>query len=358
MTDRDGVRDEDVELLRGRLHQLVEDVEPRGDALPKLLSAIRRRRLPRSRPLLAAGGAAVAATAVFLVALLVFPHAPERDAEPVSVRPNSYVAAAGDGAVASFDVVTGRRLGEVGRVPGAVVGPLAADGHRVFAMVANGPHREVVEVAGSRRVASVGPDSSATALAAGGGRVAYLDGGAIAVTGPGAERSIPVPDERIVVDLALDGGGRLAVLTTAPEPGRPGTGTAGSGQTAMHIVEPDATSMTDRPAISTTAECGPIAVAWTGQDLVAAQPVDCAATRTRIATLDGDSGARIGAGVPFETGALDAGQVQLSTDRLGRSLLATTGSRQWLVDGSEVLTVPAPCTSGGGCAGSPGTFRG
>ncbi|GAB3298135.1 hypothetical protein [Parasphingorhabdus pacifica] len=362
MTDRNSGRDEDIALLRNRLNQLVEDVDPPGDALPRLLSATRRRRLPRRRPLLAVGGAAVASTAAFLLALLVFPGEPNRGAEPVSVLPNSYVADSGGGVIASFDVVTGQRLEEIGRVSGVVTGPLAADAQRVFAVVSRGGQRELVEVSSSDSVAALGQEVPATGFAVGAGRVAYADGAAIVIAGGGAERRIPVPGGQRVVDMALDSSGRLAVLatdstdsTSTDSTGEPGS--SKSGRTAIHVVEPDAASA-NRQAIRTGGECGPVAIAWSDGEIATAQPVDCDSTRVRIATVDRESGAQVGAGVPFETGRLEADQVQLSTDRLGRFLLATSDTRQWLVDGADVVEAPSPCDAGDGCAAVPGSFWG
>lgn len=368
MTDRDATRDQEAELLRMRLHQLVDDVEPRGDALPRLLSATRRRRLPRRRPLLAAGGAAVAATAVFLVALLVFPGGSNRGTEPVSVQPNSYVAESEAGVVSSFDVFSGRRIERVGRVSGAIAAPLVADGQRVYAVVSRGNRYEIVEVSGAQRVISSGvAGAQRTVLAAGGGRVAYLDGEGIEISGAGDRRRIPVPAGREVLDLALAADGHLAVLTVG------GPGLNGAPETAsvpleaeplaadrvsIHVVEPGVVSMTERTELRALGECGPVALAWAGRELAVVQPVDCGFTRVRITTLDRDSGEQIGAGVPFEAGMLRTGQVQLSTDRLGRFLLTASGARQWLVDGTHVLPVPSMCSSGASCGDAPGSFWG
>ena len=340
MSDRDGTREE--ELLRAHLHRLVEDVEPRGDSLPRLLASVRRRRSPR-RQLVLAAGAAVAATAVFLVALLAFPE--NRGTEPASVEPNSYVAAPAPDSIAAFNVVTGQQLGRVATLPGAPVGALATDGERVFAIVAAGPRHQIVESSprgGQRVLAEVSPQ--ANLLAAGGGRVAYADRDAVVVRGA-SERRLPVPAGEQVIDLALAADGRLAVLTAAE----------GSRAGVIHLVAPEETSMAR--VIDPHDDCGPLAVTWSGPEVAALRSAGCDTGRVRVATID-DRGRQIGAGLPFEAGRMDAHDVQLSTDRLGRFLVSVAGDRQWLVDGSDVRQVPPACAPEGGCAAVAATFWG
>jgi hypothetical protein len=340
---------DDVDRVRTGLRLLVDDVEPRGDALPRLLAAAHRRKSPR-RPLIAASVVAVTATAVFLVALLVFPVGPPRGTEPVSVAPNSYLAQSQPGVIASFDLVSGRQLQEVGRVSGGGSGVgLAADGDRVYTVVARGTERDLVNVSpnGAQVPVAVLPSGGPSpALAAGAGRVAYAAGGAVVVRRGLDQQRIPVPPGLHVVDLALDSDGRLAVLT-APDPG---------GAAGIHVVEPGAASMTERPPIVLAGRCGPMAIAWVGHDVAALRPVDCTSGRVRVATLDRTSGEQIGAGVPFDAGPAD-GRVGLSADRLGR-FLVSEGARQWLIDGSDVRTVPPACSPAGGCANEPGVFWG
>ncbi|QUH01100.1 hypothetical protein HUO13_09950 [Saccharopolyspora erythraea] len=342
MTPPDDTREE--ALLRAQLHRLVDDVEPRGDALPKLLAAARRRRSPR-RPLFLAAGAAVAATAVFLVALLSLPS---NRTEPASVQPNSYLAVPGRGVIAAFDVVSGRQVREVATIDGEPAEALATDRERIYAIVATGPHRRIVEISadGGQRVVTEALLHSPV-LAAGGGHVAYLDGPAVVVRG-GAERRLPLPRGERVLDLALASDGRLAVLTTRE----------GSQAGLIRIVAPDAVSLTEQPGIAAAGACGPLAIAWSGQELAALRPTDCGSGRARVTTLDSRSGEQIGAGAPFDTGPFDGEDVQLSVDRLGRFLISVAGQRQWLVDGSDVRALPPACAPAGQCAVVPATFWG
>jgi hypothetical protein len=348
---RDCAREEDV--LRGQLHDLVDDVEPRVDALPHVLAAARRRRSPRRRFVMASVAAVgVAATAVFLVTVFALPGQVPRGAEPVSVGPNSYLAEAEPGVIASFDVVSGRQLQQVARLSGRSAGVLAADGNHVYTVVVTGSGREIVEVLpnGEQRVVRGLPgDAQSPVLAARAGRVAFLDRDGVVVLRNGAEQRLPVPPGVRVLDLALDPDGRLAVLTAPVAPGPRG----------IHVVEPGAVSMSERPNIVPAGECGPLAIAWSGREVAALHPVDCASSRVRIATLDRASGEPIGAGVPFDSAPrrLDSG-VRLSSDRLGRFLVGAADGRQWLVDGSDVRTVPPACSPSGACATAPGAFWG
>ncbi|PKW15010.1 hypothetical protein [Saccharopolyspora spinosa] len=341
----DGNSTGDVDLLRAQLHRLVEDVEPKPDALPRLLAATRRRRSPR-RPLLALVGAVAVAAAAFVVASLVIPG--QQEPEPVSVQPDSYLAAPAPGVIASFDVRSGRENQEVARVDGADAGVLATDHDRVYTTVSTSDGRRIVEVLlrGGQRVLP-GDVGDGRLLTAGGERVAYLDGNAVVVVQGGGQRQrIAIPPELRVDDLALADDGRLAVLA----------GQQGSRQSLVLLLAPDATSLAGHVDAVPDATCGPVAIAWSGRDVAALQPVDCGGEQSRVATYAADSGRKIGAGVPFRTPPLAAGQARLSTDPLGRFLVSTKGKGQWLVDGSMIRPIPPACTDDGACAEGPGVF--
>lgn len=342
---KDGNSTRDVDLLRAQLHQLVEDVEPRPDALPRLLAATRRRRSPR-RPLLAVVGAAAVAAAAFVVVSLVgIPG--QQEPEPVSVRPDSYLAAPAPGVIASFDVRSGRENQEVARVDGGDGGVLATDHDRVYTTVSTSDGRRIVEVLlrGGQRVLP-GDIGDGRLLTAGGGRVAYFDGDAVVVVRGSQQQRIAIPPELRVDDLALADDGRLAVLA----------GNQGSRQALVLLLAPDATSLAGHVDAVPDVACGPVAIAWSGSDVAALEPVDCGGEQARVATFAADSGRKIGAGVPFRTPPLAAGEAQLSTDPLGRFLVSTRGKGQWLVDGSVIRPIPPACTDDGACAEGPGVF--
>ncbi|MEU6132646.1 hypothetical protein ABZ805_26005 [Saccharopolyspora sp. NPDC047091] len=333
---------QDVEELRNALHAIVDDVEPRGDTLPRLLAARQRRsRRPSRRPLLAAGGIAVAATAAFLVVLAVVPTGPQAP-EPVSIAPNSYVAAPA-ATLASFDVLSGKRTDVLADLPAPAQGPLAADGNRVYAAVPAAEGSDIVALGADGIVRPVAHRTGAGALAAGDGLVAYSDAGEIVVDGADRPRRIAVPAGQQVDDLAVGNGGRVAVLTS---------------DAAIHVVAPGGTEL-GRPMSPPAGTCGPRALAWADRNLAVLAAADCGgAERMRIATLDADNGQAVGGGTPFSTGGdLGADQVQLSADRVGRYLVSVADGRQWLVDGTDVRPVARPCSESG-CATSPATFWG
>ncbi|MCX2731561.1 hypothetical protein OOZ19_15055 [Saccharopolyspora sp. NFXS83] len=335
-----------VDELRSGLHALVDDVEPRGDTLPRLLAARQRRsRRPSRRPLIAAGGVAVAASAVFLVALAVVPGTSPRQAEPVSIAPNSYVAAPKPGTLASFDVLTGKQHEVLAEVGAPVQGGLAADGDRVYATVPAAGGSDIVVLGPDRIIRPVAHRTgTGTALAAGGGRFAYAEGDGVVVEGTGGPRRIGLPAGEQALDLAVDHDGRLAVLTSRSE---------------IHIVAPGGTELGAPMPTPPAGACAPQALAWSDSDVAVLTPAECGnppAERMRISTLDGDSGAAVGGGVPFDTGgALGAEQVQLSVDRVGRYLVSVADGRQWLVDGADARPV-APACADTGCV--PATFWG
>ncbi|MEV0705501.1 hypothetical protein AB0I53_47375 [Saccharopolyspora sp. NPDC050389] len=341
---KDGNSTRDVDLLRAQLHQFVEDVEPRPDALPRLLAGVRRRRSPR-RPLLAVVGAAAVAAAAFVVAMLAIPG--QHDPEPVSVRPDSYLAAPEPGVIAAFDVLSGREDREVARVEGADTEVLAADHDRIYTVVSTADGRRVVEVnlQGGQRVLP-GEFGDGRLLTAGGGRVAYLDGNAVVVVRGESRQSIAIPPELRVHDLALAEDGRLAVLA----------GEQGSRQAVVLLLAPDANSLAGHVEAVPDAACGPVAIAWSGPDVATLQPVDCDGGQARVATFAANSGRKIGAGVPFRTPPLTAGEARLSADPLGRFLVSTGKQGQWLVDGSVIRPIPPACSGAGACAPGPGTF--
>lgn len=347
MRDRDGARPDD--LLRGQLRRLAEDVEPRPDALPTLLASVRRRRSPR-RSLIATASTAVAATALFLVALLAFPVGEPHGAQPVNVGPQSYAAQPQPGLIATFDVVSGRQLEILARVPDATASPLAADGNRVYVVVPGQTANKVIEIGrgGSQRaVQTISAGQDGTPLAASSGRVAYLDGATLVVSSGDDQRRVPVPSGIRVFDLALDPAGRLAVLS-APDT---------SGPAGIQVLEPDAVSWEMARSISSVRKCGPVAITWSGADLAALQPVVCGSGQMRVTTLDPNGDRQIGGGAPFDAGPrpLDVG-TQLTTDALGRFLVSAPDARQWLVDGAEVRPLAPACASGARCV--PGTFWG
>ena len=347
MRDRDSTPD-DVDLLRARFHELVDDVQPQPDALPRLLAAARRRRSPQ-RGLITVAGATVAATAVFLVALVVSPGKPPQDAAPVSVAPNSYVAQPRPGVIASFDVASGRQLRQLATVAGEPKA-LVADGNRVYSAVSRGPAQSIVEVApdGTQHAVQQAVDTpSPTVLTAGGGRVAYLEKGAVTVSHGSQKHRIPVPPGTRVLELALAGDGRLAALTES------------AGGTAINLTDDTASTLAQRKPIRPVGGCAPLAITWSGANVAALSPTACRpGSPVRVATFNPDSGEQVAAGVPFDAGPGPYEGARLSADRLGRFLVSRTGSRQWLVDGGDVRPVPAPCAPDGGCAVLPATFWG
>lgn len=348
MTDRHDTAD-DVDLVRAQLHCLVDEVEPRPDSLPRLLAASRRRRAPR-RPLIAVAGAAAIAAA-FLVAVVVSPSEPPRMTEPVSTAPNSYIAQAKPGVIASFDVVSGRQLDQVAHVPGTPTGALATDGDRIYTAVSGDTEAGIVEVSadGARRVVE-SRGESVEVLAAGAGRIAYVERDGVVIEQNGAQHRIPARPGLRVIDLALGEDGRLAILAMSDVPGASG----------IYVVDPAAVSIPERPTI-VGLRCAPWAVSWTGTEVAALSPMDCGSSdEVRIGTFDSGSGEQIGAGVPFEvrSGPLDRTNVRLSTDRLGRFLVSGADTRQWLVDGADVLEVPPACAPDGACAEAPAMFWG
>ncbi|RRO19254.1 hypothetical protein EIL87_03835 [Saccharopolyspora rhizosphaerae] len=330
--------DRNVELVRARLHRAVADVEPAPDALPTLLAAARRRRAPYRRPTFLVVAAAVVVAVFAGVAVGV--QTP--DPQPVSVRPGNYVAAVEDGVIASFDVATGREQGEVARITGGEVTELAGDRGRVFAAVSTPEGGRVVEVAaeGQRPLAAVrGP----RALAARGGRVAYAEDDGLVVWSGGTRRVLPTPGMR-VLDLALTDGGRLALLAER------------GGRSELLLTGPDPATVDGARAVG-TGRCAPLAVTGSGQDIAALEPADCDAPgRARVATYAADSGRKLAAGAPFAMPPVPPGEVGLSVDAQGRTLVSAPGAAQWLVDGPDVLPIPLPCATPEPCTTLPATF--
>lgn len=354
------MRYQDEEVLRAELRQLVEDVEPSGDALARVLAAQRRRtrsgrmRWDRSRWLSrrfgAAAGLVVAATAVLLVVLMVVPDQ-SRHTQPVSVRPNSYLAQAEPGVVAAYDVPTGNQVRELATIPDAEVSALVADGDNAYVTTtARDGARQLLRLSPDGRVHTVRRFVPSDVLTARSGRVAYLDGDAVVVEERDKERRIAVPAGVHVRDLALDGDGALAVLTDPVAPGQ---------ANSIRVAEPGATSLTERPPLTVPGECGVLAITWSRDDLAALTRDACRTARVRVATLDRDSGQQVGAGVLFDMGVPSEDlKVALSSDRLGRFLLSTSDARQWVVDGVEARRIPPACTPSGMCARVPATFWG
>ena len=339
-----------VHEVRRRLSEAVDGVEPRPDALPRLLSAARRRRSPR-RPLIAV--VAAGAAAVVAVVATTMQDTGQRQPQPVSVAPNSYVAQPRPGVISSFDVGSGEQLHQLARTP-APGGTLAADRDRVYVAVQRGGEQGIVEIhaSGDQRVVEpMSQEHQVNGLAAGGGRVAYATNGVVVVGEGARQRRLPVPPGDTVLDLAVGDDGRVAVLTRS-EP----------GPTQVHVVGAGETQWSERASVPTPGDCGALAIEWTGPELAALSSVDCAVNaKLRVSTFDPGNGEQIGAGVPFVVAPhrIDPQGVQLSTDRLGRFLVSASGTPQWLVDGGEVSVLPAPCTKDGdSCAAVPSTLWG
>ena len=332
--------DRDTELVRARMHRAVDDVEPAPDSLPRLLAAARRRRrAPYRRPTFLVVAAA-AVVAIFTGVALGFQNP---SPQPVSVRPGNYVAAVGAGTIASFDVASGRSQGEFARIAGGEVTDLAGDQGRVFALVSTSEGGRAVEVTaggGQRVLAGVG---DGRALTAAGGRVAYADGDRVVLWTGGVRRDLPTPGVR-VVDLALSGDGRLALLAER------------TGSAELLLTGPDPSTVEGSLPVQ-TGPCGPLAIAGSGAEIAALEPADCAVPgRARVATYAADSGRKLAAGVPFATPPLHPDHLGLSADPQGRALVSLPGRAQWLVDGPEVLPIPQPCAGSGPCTAVPATF--
>lgn len=330
--------DRDTELVRARLQRAVADVEPAPDSLPRLLAAARRRRAPYRRPTFLVVAAAVVVAVFVGVAVGFQTPTPQ----PVSVRPGNYVAAVGAGVIASFDVASGRRQGELARIAGGEVTELAGDQGRVFAVVSTSEGDRVVEVTagGQRPLADV---RGGRALTANGGRVAYADGDRVVVWTGGARRDLPTPGLR-VLDLALSGDGRLALLAER------------GGPAELLLTGPDPATVDGARPVP-TGSCAPLAITGSGQGIAALEAADCTVPgRARVATYAADSGRKLAAGVPFTTPPFAPDRVGLSADPQGRALVSIPGRAQWLVDGPEVLPLPLPCATTEPCPALPATF--
>ncbi|TDC94488.1 hypothetical protein E1161_08155 [Saccharopolyspora aridisoli] len=212
----------------------------------------------------------------------------------------------------------------------------------MFALVSTSDGRRVVEVTsgGQRDLAEAG---DGRALTAAGGRVAYAEGDRVVLWIGGERRDLPTPELR-VIDLALSGDGRLALLAER------------GGPAELLITDPDPTTVAGSRA-APTGQCGPLAIAGSGPGIAALEPADCTAPgRARVATYAADTGRKLAAGVPFATPPLDPAHVGLSADPQGRVLVSAPDRAQWLVDGTEVLRIPLPCATSGPCTALPATF--
>lgn len=339
MTDRKFTDEE--QALREQLHMLADDVEPRPDALPRILAAARRRRAVPRRPLAVVATAAAAMAAVFLGANLI----PQQNTpEPVSVQPNSYLAVLRPGVIASFDVLSGQQNGEFGRIPNSLPHPLTASGGRIYVTAPAPEGTQIIEVLrGGQQRALYRSDSASPKLSAAGGRLAITDRDAVVVLENSGQRRIPTPSDAPVWDVALAADGTLAVLGgSTPRPD-------------IWILPPGANSFGQATELDVPSGCGALAITWSGQRLAALQPVDCASGQYRVAVFDPKSGRQLSSGAPFHAGLLNTEQVQLSVDQLGRYLVST-GRQQWLVDGAKIRPVPRACGENGACANAPGTF--
>lgn len=347
---------DDGRTVREDLHRLVDDVEPRSDALPRLLAKTRKRKpfVGFVRAVSACG--ALAGVTALVAGVLVFVQGQQYDATPVSVRPNSYLAQPEPGVVASFDISSGRQIRQLATLRGEAAGRLAADGQRVITSVSESDHAKLVEITPDgqqRTIRSVSDASGKHVFAAAAGRVAYVENDAVVIVDGRGERRVRVPDGFRVIDLALDGRGRLAVLAD------PNAGTAPAVPETIYVVDPGAQAIELQESVPMVGRCGPLAVTWSDGVLATVLPVECSSTEVRVATFDWNTGQQIAAGVPVDIGARpSAVDIGLSADRLGRFLLSTSHSRQWVVDGAEVRSVPPACAPDGACARGPGTFWG
>ncbi|MFC7342097.1 hypothetical protein [Saccharopolyspora griseoalba] len=333
-------RKEDVELVRAQLHRLVDDVEPAPDALPRLLSAARRRSARRRVPVLVGVSAALACAAFVGLALGLFAQS---RSTPVAVQPDSYVAAAQPGVIAAFDVRTGRQKAEVARVRGADGSDLATDSGRVFTSVSTPRGRRVVEIAPDGERRTIAEVADGRALTAGGGRVAYVDGANHVVTlGAGGRRELPL-DGMAVLDLALADDGELALLVER------------AGTRDVLVAGPGATTLDGSRELRVVAPCGPLAIAWRADSVAAVEP-DCSMRRARVATYDAAAGRKLAAGQAFDTPPLAPDGLDLSADELGRFLVSAADRGQWLVDGTQVRRIPPACDPEGHCADGSATF--
>jgi hypothetical protein len=333
-------RNEEAELLRAQLHRLVDDVEPAPDALPRLLSAARRRSARRRLPVVVGVSAALACATFVAVALGFFA---QPRSTPVAVQPDSYVAAPRPGVIAAFDLRTGRQKAEVARVRGADGSDLATDSGRVFTSVSTGRGRRVVEITQEGERRTIAEVADGRALTAGGGQVAYVDGAnRVVALGAGGRRELPLHG-MTVLDLALADDGRLALLVER------------ESTRDVLIAAPGVTTLDGSRELRVVAPCGPLAIAWRDRSLAAVEP-DCSLRRARVATYDATSGRKLGAGEAFDTPPLDSGGLDLSADELGRFLVSATDRGQWLVDGAQVRRIPPACDPEGHCADGSATF--
>lgn len=328
----------DEQLVRARLNQLVDDVQPDAGSLTRVLARSRRRRVLR-RPVVAGVGVAVAAT-VALLAVVVPAPAPSGP-QVVGTAPDTYVTQVRSGVLARVDLGSGRRVGEPTRLPGRVTS-LATDGARVYAAVAGERHRvyELEPGQDPRLVATAPAGTPITEVTAVDGRMAYLAGDAVVVPDPGGARTVGVPGR--AVDLAVAADGRLVVLSVAD----------GSRRARLHALPPGSTSWSPLPSEQ---ECAPLALAPTGSEVAAVYQVGCEdGAGLRVATFDPVSGERVSAGTPFDIGAASApARVHLSVGRLGRYLVSVPAAGRWVVDGARVRAVPGACESDGHCLDAP-----
>lgn len=325
--------------LRTHLSKLVDDVEPKQDALPALIAARRRRRVRR---VATATSAAVVAATALLIALIVPPTSHRGETSmAMGVAPDSYVAQLRPGVLWSVAIDTGDPVRRIARVD-APARAMATDGRRSYAALDSG---EVVRVGADGSVGEVysaPTDQTIRALSAARGRLAVATGHAIEVISEQSRHRVEVSEAARIVDVALDGSGRLALVTHGPESG-----------TAVRVVAPGKTEPA-APLRLSIAECAPVRVAWTGTGLAVLHG-DCGATPTmRVATVDVDSGRLIGAGTPFDVGARRSGfDVRISTDSAERMLVSTGRRKQWLVTPAGVRRLPPACGPDGRCARVP-----
>ncbi|MHA6798889.1 hypothetical protein [Bounagaea algeriensis] len=343
-----GARESTEEWLRAQLRCAVEDVEPEPSAFDRVLARARKHR-HRRVPVLSAAAAVAAVCGLLGYVLAGLPA--EDEPQPVSVRPNSYVAAAESGVLAVYDLADGGRGPDLARFDGSRPEALAGTAENVYALV-SGAQREIIAVSpdGRRRPVARVPDTAdPSILAARSGRVAYVDrrsaGEAVVVVHGGQRQELEVPAGSSVRDVALTGGGRVAVLLGAGK------------STELRVVDPSAGAV-HGPAVPglDSGECGPLAVTGSERGVAVLRPAACGSGEVRVTEVDGASGAVTGAGVPFTAGGPRAGRPQLSADRMGR-VLVSAGQRQWLVDGAVVREVPVECGAAD-CTGRPVTLWG
>ncbi|WP_019854989.1 hypothetical protein [Actinopolyspora mortivallis] len=335
MTERNAASEEssDERLLRAGLHSLVEGVEPERNALARLLARRRRRMVLRS--VFVGSGVAVATTVVLLFALVVPNGLWSTEPVPVGIGPDSYLVRSGGGSLVAVSLESGDVIRELGD-PGDLVA-VARGRDRVYVAPATGG----VVAMGSRRteepLEGVPEGEVVTALAAAGERVAVAYEDRVLVVSDGGARRIGFEPGLVVRDVAVESGGRLALVVQDRD-----------GSVGLRTVVPgeDGPRRLGRSVVS----CGPTRVTWTSTGLAVLRPVSCGdGESVRITTVDPREGTRLAGGVRVGVGAPVGQSLRLSADTADRMLVSAGGNRNWLVEGGTVRSVPCPdsgCSAG------------